>query len=365
MRIRPSLLILLPALLLFPPHARADRVHLAGGGALDGVVVERGEAGVRLVLDGGAQVHLAKAWIERVALDPAAPAAGVHIRPAREASDGLYVALTHYVHPSLSRVDLVSAVHIADAGYFAEVQRWLDAADLVLYEGISRDGGPPEPQAEDQENPVRRIQRMLGRMLDLSFQLDEVRYDRPHFVHADLTLKDLAAVSAEGAGDAPEAEESGPLAALGPMGKMLERAGPMLESLLAQQMENPAARRTLKRTLAQALMGADMDQTLAMLPAEARELILHRRNEVVVQRVAQLAPKNKGSIAIFYGAAHMSGIEKDLVERLGYRRGGARWLRAWDMRESGTVQPGSDAPAGPPDGEPQGAPAPPAGAAPR
>ncbi len=365
MRLRPSLLILLPALLLLPPSAQADRVHLVGGGALEGVVVDRSAAGVALVLDGGAQAHLAAAWIERVDLDPAAPAAGVHIRPAGEASDGLYVALTYYVHPSLPRVDLVSAVHIADAGYFAEVQRLLDAADVVLYEGISKDGGPPEPQAEDQENPVRRIQRLLGRMLDLTFQLDEVRYDRPHFVHADLTLKDLEAASAPSEADAPGAQESGPLAALGPMGKMLERAGPMLEGLLARQTESPAARRALKRTLARALMSADMDQALAMLPASSKDLILRRRNDVVVQRVAEWAPKSKGSIAVFYGAAHMSGIEKDLVERLGYRRGGARWLRAWDMRETASREPGSELPAGPPDDAPQESPPQPQDAAPR
>ena len=58
--------------------------------------------------------------------------------------------------------------------------------------------------------------------------------------------------------------------------------------------------------------------------------ILGERNRAVIKRLVVVTsdPANK-QIAIFYGAAHMPGIEKSIVEELGYRQDSHRWLPAW------------------------------------
>ena len=63
-------------------------------------------------------------------------------------------------------------------------------------------------------------------------------------------------------------------------------------------------------------------------------------------------PAGTRSVAIFYGAAHLSDLEKRLVER-GYVRAGGRWVTAWDVSP-----PAEAAPAAPPTPERKPEPAP-------
>lgn len=369
----PSHSLRLLPLLLVPwlaPAARADRVELKGGAALGGVVLDDPGPQVRLVLDGGAELHLDPRWVRQVARDAAPPAPGQHLRAPDADGEGLSVALTHLVHPTRPRVDLVAAVHVADPAYFHAVQRWLDAADLVFYEGIAPAGTSPTAArgagGAEPPNPLRRLQQALARALGLAFQLDEMRYDRAHFRPADLTLEELkAALAAAGPSAAADgapaegaaAEAQDPLAALGPLGSLVEAAGPMLEALLARQAENPVMRRQFRALLARALGGADLDQALGRLPAGVRDLILTRRNEVVLKHLEEVPADAAASVAVFYGAAHMAGIERGLVERLGYRRAGARWLKAWDLDAAPAPGPTRPAPKPPDAPEPEAAPA--------
>ncbi len=73
-------------------------------------------------------------------------------------------------------VRLVGAVHIADPSFYEELQAWLDAHDLVLYEGV---GGGHEPQPEPAEAAAtlatdRRL-RLIG-MLAEQMHRDTGRY---------------------------------------------------------------------------------------------------------------------------------------------------------------------------------------------
>jgi uncharacterized protein YbaP (TraB family) len=105
----------------------------------------------------------------------------------------------------------------------------------------------------------------------------------------------------------------------------------MLEGMLRMQAADAAGRARLKRMMARMLGGTGMNLAMAMLPAELKAALLEKRNVRVVERLIERSAEVRGNVAVFYGAAHMPGIEELLVRELGYRRAGARWLRAWDV----------------------------------
>ena len=69
------------------------------------------------------------------------------------------------------------------------------------------------------------------------------------------------------------------------------------------------------------MVGAELEQQFT---------ILGDRNEVAL-RVLNEALQNPDMqrISIFYGAAHMPGIERAAVSEMGFSRKSERWLSAW------------------------------------
>ena len=58
--------------------------------------------------------------------------------------------------------------------------------------------------------------------------------------------------------------------------------------------------------------------------------ILGERNRAVINRLVEVVSDSENKhIAIFYGAAHMPGIERSITKELGFRRESLRWLSAW------------------------------------
>ena len=94
---------------------------------------------------------------------------------------------------SLLRVDLVGAIHIGDARYYAELNERFRDYDVLLYELIAPSGGVSSNRLEKRKGILSSTQIGMTKLLDLSFQLDEVNYDAGNFVHADLTPEELRA----------------------------------------------------------------------------------------------------------------------------------------------------------------------------
>jgi hypothetical protein len=173
----------------------------------------------------------------------------------------------------------------------------------------------------------------LAEWFGLQFQVDGIDYSRPHFVHADLTAEEFAAAGGGSFVPRKEGEQPGdPAAGLPPQIrqalKQMEAMLPMVEQMLGQP---GPMRDAAKRMIASMLGREDVDSMIATVMPGLSELLIDKRNVVVVERLKERAPETKGSIAIFYGAAHMRDLETRIVETLGYRRGGARWLRAWEI----------------------------------
>jgi hypothetical protein len=75
-----------------------------------------------------------------------------------------------------------------------------------------------------------------------------------------------------------------------------------------------------------------MESMTAAMEGPQGSAVLSGRNEVVVRKLKEvLASRKQRRIAVFYGGAHMPGIESTLVKHLKAKPAGEEWLVAWSM----------------------------------
>jgi len=343
------LLLAAAVLFFFAPSLRADEVVLKGGTRLPGVLLGRDDAALRLLTPAGEELRLAAGDVQEVVADADAPSAKKVTRWHKIGQSGgqLQTALVHLLPAQGEgpRIDLVGAVHIADGAYYRDVQRMLEQADVVLYEAVkSKEDGPPEPSEEGEEgkSAIRGLQMKLARGLGLQFQIDAINYRRPHFVHADLTVEELdgGPEEDEGGGDEPgkAGEEGTKPRRRGGLPKELqglEALVKLAEPLFAgidKPAETPEARKKVRAR--KKMFGQMLGNATAFLPLlfgkKLNDLLIVRRNAVVLKRLKEV-PAGTRTVAVFYGAGHLPDLERRIVEDLGYRRAGARWLTSWDV----------------------------------
>jgi len=64
---------------------------------------------------------------------------------------------------------------------------------------------------------------------------------------------------------------------------------------------------------------------------EGDTVILGGRNEVVLEKLEEALEGGASKIAIFYGGAHMPGIETTMLNEMGFKKKGEEWLNAWQL----------------------------------
>ena len=228
--------------------------------------------------------------------------------------------------PQGLRVDLVGAIHVADSSYYAALNDRFAGYDAVLYELVAPEGARPRPNAAP-SNLVSGMQAGITRLLELSFQLDEIDYTRPNFVHADLTPEALAQ-SMRDRGEsmltyllrlftASMDDDALPVAAVG---------GPGLFAMLV----SPDRPRLLKVLMASSIL--DIEAFSRIIEGESGSSLVGARNERAVEVLADRIRLGDRQIAIFYGVAHLPDLARRLESDLGLARREVSWLDAWDLR---------------------------------
>ncbi len=264
------------------------------------------------------------------------PEAGEFIRytPQTARGGGLDIAITTYEDAQGGpQVELVGVVHVADESYFQVLQTYLDGVDIVLYEGVKPEDADAAAFQEGSDSNVeaRRFQAKLAGWFGFKFQLDAIDYTRSNFVHADMSMEQFRDA---GGGRFLELEAK-PSEDWSPRGDLTSEVRGVFtraESFMDRFMSRPnIIRSMIRRELAEMLGTTDIEGALDMFP-EMSELILDKRNAVVMKRLAEELPNTNGRIAIFYGAAHMRDLEQQLMQKHGYERTGGQWLRAWALR---------------------------------
>jgi hypothetical protein len=223
-------------------------------------------------------------------------------------------------------VRLVSAVHIAEAAYFHDIQNSFEGRDAVLYEMVKAKDAPAPTKGMHSDSPISKLQRFLKDTLDLSFQLDEIDYSKPNFIHADLDAETFSQMQ-------EQRGESFATIMLNALMKSLSDPGSVKTfddepSDITDLMTRPDGERQLKLLLGRHIGDLEREASGAgdMLNGT---VILTERNKAVIKKLDETIADGKKDIAIFYGAAHMPDLSTQ-IEAKGFKRVSIKWRPAWD-----------------------------------
>lgn len=245
----------------------------------------------------------------------------------------LQTSIITYRNRAGQTVDLIAAVHIADASYYADLNQRFKQYDTVLYEMVKPRDMAPTARPTSRPGGITRplgwvafLQQGLKNMLELSYQLEEVDYSPANFVHADLdidTFLDMQAARGESFMTLMFQQMMHEMAQEQPT-STVDVAG------LLAALQSPDRAKQLKLVLAKEFN--NMDAMLANFGGPDGTVIVTERNRQALKILRQRIDRGDKNVAIFYGAAHLNEMEKDLTGLMGFEQvGEPKWLKAWDM----------------------------------
>jgi len=271
-----------------------------------------------------------------VAIAPAATIyaddATTFVRVAEDDQDqplALQVAIASYVPRSGAtgtRVDLISAIHIGDSGYYEELNNRFRSYDALLYELIAPKDVVISRQDSERSGVISNTQIMMKNMLELSFQLDEIDYGASNFVHADLTPTELLK-SMDERGESLYVYfwrlfyASIDQYAKDPLGLKDMR---MLSAMLSADSDN-----AFKIMLAYEM--TDMDTLREILGEDADSAVIGARNQRAIDVLKSQLDGGAKRVAVFYGIAHMPDMEQRLINQLDLIYLDTTWIDAWRL----------------------------------
>jgi hypothetical protein len=237
----------------------------------------------------------------------------------------LQLGILTYAREGVS-VDLVSAIHIGDAAYYAELNERFRDYDALLYELVAPQGIDINEQVSRRKGLLSKAQVGLTRVLDLTFQLDEIDYNQPNFVHADLTPSEFR----QSMEDRDESLyvyfwriffASVNEYAKDPLGL---NDWQMLAGMVTSGEDN-----SLKTMMAWEMTNLDTVQDI--LGEDSDSAIVGARNEKAIAVLRNRLDAGDRRIGIFYGVAHMPDLEERLLDELGLTHEKTIWVDAWRL----------------------------------
>ena len=273
----------------------------------------------------------------RASFSPAKGAENQFLRIAKSERGDCVVALETAIvrygpkdrRKAVPTVDLIGAVHIADKAYYERLNREFADYDVVLYELIApEEGAKLRPGPHNSHGVLSSLQSGVGGILNLDFQLDHIDYTRENMVHADMSpdqfaksMKDRGEsffamfLRAAGYGIARQGE-----------GSQDDVATSVFIALFSQ---NRAL--AIKRVMAEQF--GDLEGVQSTLDGPKGSTIIAQRNKVALAGLRKQIAAGKKKIAIFYGAAHLTDMQKRLGDDFGLVPRSTRWLVAWDLND--------------------------------
>lgn len=260
------------------------------------------------------------------------------IRVKRDAQDEpltLETSVARYVSKDGVTVDLISAVHVGDLPYYEKLNKQFEQYDALLYELVAPKGTIiPKGGKEKADNPIAMLQQFLKIVLELEGQLEHVDYTKKNFVHADMSPDEIAA-SIKARGDDTKTILLGILTDLirqkNLMDQKAKKPSKAAEKLdLGTLLLDPNIGSLLKAILAEQF--EDSQSMNGVFGETLTTLLITDRNKAAVKVLKEEIGKGKKKIGIFYGAGHMTDLEKHLTEDLGFKHDSTQWLTAWDIK---------------------------------
>ena len=243
----------------------------------------------------------------------------------------MQVAVGTYVNDDGVQVELLSTMHIGETAFFRTLARQFPKYDAVLYELVAPRGVPPT------EEGVNDQQKRAAKDCGLENQGPHVNYDRPNFVHADLSLEEIKQLITQKSGTFKGALGDGP--GLKAARDERDTAGKreIFADLKAAETAAPAeCTRLLRRAYSRQLAITAQPAPGKTVPeGEGMDVLVTARNDEVIRVLKQQIESGKKNLAIFYGAAHMVDLEHRLFN-MGFKRQSLRWQTVWTVAPDGT-----------------------------
>lgn len=249
----------------------------------------------------------------------------------------LEVAIKSFTLPSGQQVDLIGAVHIADAAYYQQLNQRFTGYDSVLFELVGDPARLTEmaPLTEEERRTqtagggVSSVQLSAAKYLNLAFQLGAVDYRGKNMVHADASAEEFAKMQqARGESMLTLFARAMQVQLNGEMSRTAMKELDTFALIRILLSEDSAAE--FKKSLAK--MFDQMESVTALLEGKDGSVILSGRNEVAVKKLKEvLANRKQRRVAVFYGAAHLPGMEAALLTDMKAKAAGEEWLAAWTM----------------------------------
>mgnify|MGYP000592629042 CR=1 FL=1 len=264
----------------------------------------------------------------------------IRVERVQNGTDCLQVAIKTYGVADEKKVQLVGVSHVGTQKYYEGLQVILNRADVVLFEGVDGDRASFR-QATAEQSPERSgLQVNLARALGLVFQLHHIDYEQEHFINSDLTSTQLLALF-----DGKEMPESSP-AAQAQMEDLLagmeqasvsgQAAAAALEFLEMRPGWSRAMRWGMVKMLGSVTGNVSEYPGLPEHLRTLMQVLIEKRNEKVMSDIHNQLEKLPagGTVAVFYGAAHMHDFE----QRIGTELEG-QWIETlWETAFCGNLQ---------------------------
>ena len=230
-------------------------------------------------------------------------------------------------------VDLIGAIHIADKSYYDGLNESFKDYDVLLYEmvGAARKG-PLKPGDLDPGkggNPIRSMQIMMQKALELDYQMTGIDYTAKNFVHADMDARTFRKMQK----DRKEGLLSMMLQSYKAQFKMMaEGRAPATMSIadLIKILLSGDSASGLKLVLGRQF--DEIEYLISAIEPEAGSVILTERNKVALKVLREQIDKGQKKIGIFYGAAHLPDMEERLINEFGLKKGKTVWNDAWTVK---------------------------------
>lgn len=252
------------------------------------------------------------------------------------------------------KVEIIGAVHVADAGYYRTLTKLFTGYEELLFELVDGQrlkeefeaaakrkpgSGPDAAEAGEKSIAIKLIGTMLrgvGSYFHFQYQTEGIDYHTKNFVHADVSMDEFVRLQGDRGETFTDLIRKAIEAQLelGPQREAEPKGGQLLLALLGDSSG-------LKVAMARQLAVAD--DLVAAMEQGGESVIISDRNKKALEVFDREVAAGRTNLGLFYGAAHLGDLENRLVKR-GFRRTGERWLTAWDIKPRVDALPKAPAP---------------------